>query len=178
MNTRTLTKIALMSALISVLSPLSIPLSTAVPISLATFAVMLAGGILGAKAGALSALIYLVIGFLGFPVFAGGTGGAGTLFGMTGGFLFGYVPLAYLTGLFSEGDADFKKRFAGMCLGNAVLYLLGTVWFMAWTSSPLSAALLSCVIPFLPGDLIKILLAGFISIRVSRALKESGNGRI
>ncbi len=178
MRTRSLTEIALMSAVIAVLSPLSVPLSSAVPLSLATFAVMLAGALLGAKEGVLAVLVYLLTGLLGFPVFAGGRGGAGVLLGMTGGFLFGYVPLAYFTGLFSEGDAGFWKRTLGMMTGTVILYALGTGWFMAWTNSPLSAALAACVLPFLPGDFLKILAAGLISVRVSKALKESGRTRI
>ncbi|MBR2768552.1 MAG: biotin transporter BioY [Solobacterium sp.] len=178
MKTRTLTEIAVMTALLSVLSPISIPLSSLVPISLATLMVMLAGGITGAKNGTIAVLLYLLLGFLGFPVFAGWTGGAGILFGMTGGFLFGYLPLAWCTGLGFHGQESTAKRILGMLAGTLILYLLGTLWFMFFTSSSLMASLAACVIPFLPGDALKIAAVCLFAPRVSSALEESRKNRI
>ena len=174
MNTKKLTETALMTALISVLAPLSIPLSSLVPVSLATLAVMLAGAAAGKKTGSIAVLLYLLLGFLGFPVFAGWSGGAAVLFGMTGGFLFGYVPLAWFTGLFFEEPGSTEKYAAGMCIGTLILYVLGTVWFMICTSSSLSSALTACVLPFLPGDILKIAAVCMIAPRLLSALKESG----
>ena len=119
MNTKTkeLAYIALMTAVISVLAPISLPIVGEVPISLATLAVMLSGVLLGSRNGAAAAALYLVLGAIGVPVFAGYTSGAGILFGVTGGYLFGYIPLAFLSGWFYERAKPEKKimaAFAGM----------------------------------------------------------------
>ncbi|MBQ7994126.1 MAG: biotin transporter BioY [Solobacterium sp.] len=169
MNTKQLTAAALMAALISVLAPLSIPLAGQVPVSLATLAVMLSGALIGSKAGTLSALIYLLLGFIGIPVFAGWTSGAGILFGMTGGYLFGYLPLAFVTGLFYEKKESPLSLFLGMLAGTVILYVLGTLWFMKYTGTALVASLSACVIPFLPGDLLKMILVVILAPRIHPA---------
>ncbi len=169
MNTKQLTAAALMAALISVLAPLSIPLAGQVPVSLATLAVMLSGALIGSKAGTLSALIYLLLGFIGIPVFAGWTSGAGILFGMTGGYLFGYLPLAFVTGLFYEKKESPLSLFLGMLAGTVILYVLGTLWFMKYTGMALAASLSACVIPFLPGDLLKMILVVILAPRIHPA---------
>ncbi len=169
MNTKQLIAAALMAALISVLAPLSIPLAGQVPVSLATLAVMLSGALIGSKAGTLSALIYLLLGFIGIPVFAGWTSGAGILFGMTGGYLFGYLPLAFVTGLFYEKKESPLSLFLGMLAGTVILYVLGTLWFMKYTGMALAASLSACVIPFLPGDLLKMILVVILAPRIHPA---------
>ena len=169
MNTKQLTAAALMAALISVLAPLSIPLAGQVPVSLATLAVMLSGALIGSKAGTLSALIYLLLGFIGIPVFAGWTSGAGILFGMTGGYLFGYLPLAFVTGLFYEKKESPLSLFLGMLAGTVILYVLGTLWFMKYTGMALVASLSACVSPFLPGDLLKMILVVILAPRIHPA---------
>ena len=98
-NTRNLVLCAVCAAITCILAPLSIPLAGGVPISLATFAVMLSGVLLGGSMGAVSQLIYVLLGAVGLPVFAGWTGGLGNVLGMTGGFIIGYIPCAWLTGL-------------------------------------------------------------------------------
>ncbi len=175
MDTKDLTKCALMTAVIAVLSPLSIPLSTQVPISLATFAVMLAGAILGPKQGTICTAVYLLLGAIGIPVFAGYSSGAGILFGMTGGYLFGYLPLAFCTGWASEKrGGTIPVMIAGMVIGTVILYVLGTVWFMAYMKMPLAGALTACVIPFLPGDAVKIAAVALCAPRIKNALKNRG----
>lgn len=94
---------ALMAAVLCVISPLSIPVG-AVPISLATLGVMLAGALLGAQLGTLSVLIYLVLGWVGLPVFAGYSSGFTCLFGPTGGYMIGYLFLAFLTGFLYKDE--------------------------------------------------------------------------
>lgn len=147
---------ALMAAVLCVISPLSIPVG-AVPISLATLGVMLAGALLGAQLGTLSVLIYLVLGWVGLPVFAGYSSGFTCLFGPTGGYMIGYLFLAFLTGFL------YKKKtllylVGSILVGELVLYLLGTIWFMFVAQTSLVSALTICVLPFIPGDIAKIVL--------------------
>ena len=156
-KTRAMVMTALGAAIISALSPISIPLGNFVPISLATLGVMLCGAVLGKKMGTMSTLIYLILGCIGMPVFAGYSSGAHVLLGPTGGYLVGYLPLAYLTGLFTEKENK-TMLVAGMLIGTAVLYALGTVWFMYVTKMDLMASLGLCVIPFLFGDALKMIV--------------------
>ena len=174
MKTNDLTLTAAMAALICVAGPLTVAIGP-VPLSLASFAVYLAGAILGWKRGSLAVAVYLLIGLAGVPVFSGFSGGVQKLFGVTGGYLIGYVACALITGLFS-GESRVKKprpawmMAAGMVLGTAVLYAVGTAWFMAQTGNALAAALGMCVLPFLAGDAVKIAAASVIAVPVRRTL--------
>ena len=147
---------AIMAALICIAAPFSLPVGL-VPISLATFAVYLAGGLLGSKRGALAVVVYILIGAVGLPVFSGFTGGLAKLLGVTGGYIIGYVPCALLSGLIY----DRTKRVWTLPLGM----VFGTAWFLvstadgAITGASVAAALMACVVPFLPGDAIKIAAA-------------------
>ena len=172
MNTKQMTRCALMTALIAVLAPLSIP-SSLVPVSLATFAVMLAGAILGAKEGVICTGLYLLLGALGIPVFAGWSSGISILFGMTGGYLFGYLPLAYITGCFAERSDRMSSLITGMLIGTAVLYVIGTIWFMVFMKMGLMPSLAACVLPFLPGDAVKIVVTALIAPRIRAALQNA-----
>ena len=173
MKTKDITLTAMMTALICVAGPLSLWIGP-IPLSLASFAVYMAGAILGAKRGTAAVALYLVIGFCGIPVFSGFTGGLPRLAGVTGGYLVGYLPCAYLTGLGADSSPD-SPRFCrsllpAMLLGTAVLYLVGTAWFVILTGSSVSAALSACVLPFLPGDAFKILAVSFLALPVRKAV--------
>jgi biotin transport system substrate-specific component len=180
MSTNDLVLCALCAAVTCILAPLSVPLAGEVPISLATFAVLLSGILLGAKFGALSQLIYVLLGSVGVPVFAGWTGGIGITLGMTGGYIIGYIPMAFVAGLiyyrFGRNESGARKyavMFAAMFLATAVLYILGTAWFMVQTKMTLAASLAACVIPFLPGDLIKIIAVMLAALPIEVALKKA-----
>lgn len=173
-RTKKLTTIAVMAALICVAGPLSVPVGP-IPISLATFAVYLAGAVLGWKRGTAAVAIYLLIGLVGVPVFSGFSGGLQKLAGVTGGYLVGYLPCALITGL---GAGDLRRTAPErrwqlplcMVLGTAALYAIGTAWFMFQTKNGLAASMGMCVLPFLPGDAVKIVAATLISAPVRRAL--------
>lgn len=174
MNTKDMTLIGVMAALICVAGPLTVPIGP-IPLSLASLAVYLAGAILGWKRGSLAVLIYLLIGLVGVPVFSGFSGGFQKLVGVTGGYLAGYLPCTLITGLCAgEPDADKPRPVwmlcAGMLLGTAALYAIGTAWFMLQTHNTLAAALGICVLPFLPGDAMKIAAASAITVPIRKAL--------
>ena len=167
--------IAVFAVLIAICSWISIP--TTVPFTLQTFAVFLAVGVLGGKRGSLSVLIYILLGAIGIPVFAGFSGGFGILLGSTGGYIIGFLFSALL--MWGMEALLGKKTWVlglSMVLGLIVCYAIGTVWFMVVytkNSGPveLAAVLSWCVIPFIIPDLIKIALALVLSKRFSVILK-------
>lgn len=165
---------ALFAAILCILGPLSLPIGP-VPISLATLIVYLAAYILGAKLGTISCAIYLLLGLVGLPVFSGYAGGIGKLAGPTGGYLVGYLPLAFIAGLLvSKGKGKMIPATIGMILGTAVLYLLGTIWFVIQMDYSVGQALAVCVIPFLFGDAIKIVVAVLLGGTVRKRLLQAG----
>ena len=163
---------AVMAAIICVLSPLSIPIGP-VPISFANLAIYFAVYLLGWKMGTCSLLIYILIGLIGVPVFSGFTGGFAKLLGPTGGYIIGYIPMAIISGLFIEKSDNKLVHFLGMVLGLAVCYALGTAWFCYEAGAGLHKALGACVIPFIPGDLIKIIAAVILGPVIRRALVKA-----
>lgn len=150
---------ALFAALMAVCAQISIPIEP-VPICLTLFAVEVCGALLKKQYAALAVLAYVLLGLVGLPVFANFKGGAGVLFGTTGGYIFGYVLCAFLIALIVEkwGREVWKQAIA-MVIGVAVCYLFGTIWFMLLSHRSLGESLALCVIPFLPGDAVKIALA-------------------
>lgn len=152
-----LSETALAAAVLCAASPFTLPGPGAVPLSLATFFILLSAYLLGRRKAAAAAALYLAIGAAGLPVFAGGAGGFGVLAGPTGGYLAGYLFLAYFAGL-SRSDRFFP-RLGLTLLGTLLLYAFGTAWFVFQTGGEPGAALLVCVVPFLPGDAIKIAAA-------------------
>ena len=180
LTTYQLTLTAVMAAVICVLGPISIAIPVSpVPISLASMAVYLAVTVLGMKLGTLSCLIYLLLGLVGIPVFAGGSAGAAKLFGPTGGYLIGYLFLALIAGAFVGRFAENKWKniaFAalGMILGTIVLYALGTAWLAYSAGMDFQAALWAGVITFIPGDLVKMVIAVLLGSAVRGRLLRAG----
>lgn len=147
-----------MAAVICVLGPLSVSVG-AIPFSLATLAIYFALYIVGWRLGALSVLVYVCIGMAGMPVFSGYSGGFAKLLGPTGGYIIGYVPMALIAGFFIDHSARRGAQMAGMVAGTAVLYAFGTAWYCVQAHAALPAALAACVVPFIPGDLLKMAAA-------------------
>lgn len=148
------------SILIGLSAQISIPLPfTPVPITGQTLTVLLTGAVLGSRRGALAVLTYLAQGFAGLPVFAGGKFGLAALFGPTGGYLLGFVVAAFVTGWLAERgwDRDFKTNALAMLAGNVVIYLVGLPWLAVFTGANQAIAL--GLLPFIPGDLLKLALA-------------------
>ena len=168
-KTKLLIYSAIFASLTAVCSWINIPLFfTPVPINLATFSCMLAGLLLGVKYGTFSQLIYVLLGAIGLPVFAGFTGGLGIVAGPTVGFIIGYIACALVCG-FAQKKTDYIKILF-MAIGMICCYLLGLLWFMHVTGSGLVAGLLSCVVPFLFGDIVKIVLALFVSKKLEKLI--------
>ena len=142
-----------------------------------TFGVFLAVGVLGGKRGTLAVLIYILLGAVGIPVFAGFQGGLGCLLGSTGGYIIGFLFLALVMWGFERllGDKLWVLALS-MVLGLLVCYAFGTAWFMlVYANSTGEIGLLTalgwCVFPFIPPDLLKIGLALVVSRRLAAAIK-------
>lgn len=169
-RTRCMALCALFAAMTGICSQLLIPLPM-IPINLALFAVHLSGALLGPKWGPASMLVYAFLGVIGIPVFTGFQGGAAVLFGKTGGYIIGYVLDALLIGLLSGwAGRSFVRLCLIMALGVTVCYTFGTLWFMALTGNGLATSLTYCVLPFLPGDAVKIALAAGLTPVLRRRL--------
>lgn len=159
---------ALFAALTAVLSQISIPLYP-VPMNLGILGVLLTAGMLGWKYGAISQIVYVLLGMVGAPVFAGFKGGLAVLAGPTGGYIAGYIVMAVITGLIIEkSNGNIFIWIAGMVLGVAVCYALGTAYFMLSTGNTLAQSLLLCVVPFILGDILKIAAAVFLIKRLKK----------
>ena len=158
--------VAIGSALMAALSPISIPLEP-VSITLATLVLYLLGAILPLKLAAFPILIYLLLGFVGLPVFSKFQGGAQVILGPTGGFLMGYLPCILLESLLITLFPSKKWIYpVAMLLGTAVLYALGVLWFVLYGGNSFVKGLTFCVLPFLPLDSFKIFVASLCGIRL------------
>ena len=173
---------ALFAALTAICSQIMIPLPfTPIPINLALLAVWVCGGVLGAKNGAIAILVYILLGAIGAPVFVGLQGGLGALAGPTGGYIVGYLPSVIVMGLLARrgltADSGFL-RFVFIIvrgiLAAAACYACGTAWFMISTGTGFIPAMLMCVIPFIPGDILKLIAAEAVSAALRRAQKQKG----
>lgn len=162
--------IGVMTAVMCVLAPFSLPIGP-VPISLTNFAIYIAIYVLGTKRATISYLIYLLIGFVGVPVFSGFTSGPEKLLGPTGGYLIGFLPMLIIAGICI--DHFTRKPYLcvlGMVVGTAVCYVFGTGWLAYSASMTFKAALFAGVIPFIVGDLIKIIVSAIVGPQLRKQL--------
>lgn len=168
--------ISLFVALMAICSWIAIP--TVVPFTLQTFAIFLAVGLLGGKRGTIAVIVYLLLGFIGLPIFAGFRGGLGVIVGPDGGFLIGFIFTALVMWLifklFGKGTVSIV---VAMVLGLIACYAVGTVWFMTIYAggtgeAGLMAALTACVFPFIIPDIIKIAAAVVVCKRLGKYVKD------
>lgn len=171
---REMVYVALFAALNTICAWISIP--TIVPFTLQTFAICVTGGLLGAKLGTLSLLVYILLGAMGLPVFAGFSSGFGALLGTTGGYLLGFLFIALVVGLFTD---HFGKKVPAMAvsmvIGIGLCYLFGTVWYLLlYTSANGPVAFMTvlgwCVFPFVIPDLCKAALAIVLIKRLEKVI--------
>lgn len=169
-----MTTVALSTAILCILGPMSIMIPVSpVPIALSIFGIYIAAYALGCKWGTIATCLYLLIGLVGIPVFSAFSGGPGKLFGPTGGYLIGYIPLAFFSGLFID---KFEKHIylhvVGILIGLVICYALGTAWLAFQAGMEFKAALGAGVIPFIPGDIAKIILAVVVGVPLRKAIKR------
>lgn len=174
LSTRKLALIGVMTAVICIVAPFSVPLPfSPVPLSFATLSIYLAVYVLGMRDGTISLLIYLFLGAVGLPVFSGFSGGIGKLAGPTGGYLIGYIFLALISGFILDRFSG-KLLFSllGLMLGTAVCYAFGTIWLAYQLNLSFPAALTAGVLPYIPGDLAKIIIALIVGSKLKTALHK------
>lgn len=180
MNLKQQMAIAMMAALTGVMGVVpSIPIGP-VPITIQSIAPMLAGGILGAKRGAASMMLFLLLVACSVPILSGGRGGVGHLFGPTGGYLFGWILVAFLVGCYvtyAKRVNVWKLMAVNIIVGMFILYGCGALYLSQVTATSVSEALL-LNIAFIPGDTAKAVLAAFIAVRVRRALGEGTTEKV
>lgn len=165
-NTYAMAVTALMTAVTCILAPLSIPIGP-VPISLTNFAIYLSLYLLDWKKGTISYILYLLLGLVGLPVFSGFTGGIGKLAGPTGGYIIGFIPMAIIAGIVIDKYTEkWLLCLLAMIVGTIVCYALGTAWLAYEAKMDMMAALWAGVIPFIPGDLVKMALAILIAPKI------------
>jgi biotin transport system substrate-specific component len=161
--TRAVSVVVAFSLLIALSAQIVIPVGP-VPITAQTFAVLLTGALLGSRLGAMAVIVYLMEGAIGLPFFYSGSSSIAHLFGPTGGYLIAFPAAAFITGAFAEHGWD--KRFltaaASMAIGSALIMISGWAWFSLVTNTQLTVAFQLTVIKFIPGDIIKILLAAAV----------------
>lgn len=162
MNLRMTVYSALFTALIIIGGYIAIPIGP-VPIVLADFFVMLAGLFLGWKWGLASVVLYVFLGTLGLPVFAGGKAGLAVLMGPTGGFLPGYMLMVLVIGLIAgRGKSSVLRNVIALTAGNILLFVVGIPWLKMNLHLSWPAALAMGLTPFVPGNIIKIIAAAVL----------------
>ncbi len=179
-KTRDLTHVALGVAVVTVCAWISIPVGD-VPFTLQTLAVAAIGGILGWKKGLLTILIYILLGLIGVPVFAGFKSGVPALMGATGGYIFGFAFAVVISGLAKLIPVKNKFArtgvfFAANILGLTICYVFGTAWFITVYgknvgSIGVKSALMLCVVPYIVPDLVKLFIAAVLSVRLEIYMK-------
>ncbi|GLQ29189.1 biotin transporter BioY [Sulfitobacter pacificus] len=174
MTTRDIVFVALFSAIMAALAafpPVTLPL-IGVPITAQSLGVMLAGGVLGALRGGLAVILFLILVAIGLPLLAGGRGGFGVFLGPTGGYLIGWIVAAIVIGYMMERywiGLNYLKASAGCLIGGVVvLYAIGVPWSAVVVKIPVSTALIGSL-PFIPGDVVKALIAAAVVMIVKRS---------
>ena len=172
-TTQQMALVAIMTALTCILAPFSLPIGP-VPISLTNLVIYFSLYLLGWKLGTLSYVIYLLIGLVGVPVFSGFTAGPAKLFGPTGGYLIGFIPMAIICGFAFEKFSNHGMQIVGLAIGTIVAYIFGTAWLAIEAHLTFYQALLAGVIPYIPGDLVKIILVVLAGPIVKKRLQSGG----
>ncbi len=177
MKTKSIVISGLFACLISVFSPITIPIGP-IPFTLSIFAIFFTSLMLNTKTGIFAITAFILCGLVGLPVFSGMRGGLNMLLSPTGGFILSYISIPIIMS-FREILSK-KIHFIPYCIITASLsflalctcYFLGTLWFAAITKNPLPYCLAVCVTPFIGFDLLKIIIAIFLENLLKKRLKN------
>ena len=156
------------AAVMVICSQIAIPLPSGVPINLAILGVLLSAGCLGFRYGMITQIIYILLGCVGIPVFAGFSGGLHVIAGPTGGYIVGYILCAGVVGFIASRTRSSWALVGAMILGVLVCYAFGTLWYVHLMDITFTVGLAQCVIPFLPFDAVTIAPAALLVPRLRR----------
>ena len=170
--------IALFAAIIAALGLLpKITLTSGIPITAQSMGIMLCGTILGSKRGGLAVLLFIFLVAIGLPLLSGGRGGLGVFTTPWAGFLFGFPVAAFITGLVMERwrteNIDLVAGCSALIGGIGALYLIAVPFYMLTKPAGLNEALVVAMLPFMPGDILKAVLAGYITAKLAKARPAS-----
>lgn len=172
-STRTIVTVGMFTAVLSVMSIVTIPMPSGVPVTLQTFAVALCGYVLGSKKGFAATVVYILLGTVGVPVFAGMTGGPSWLAGYSGGFIWGFLFLSFLCGFGMERRLMAVKLACGLT-GLFFCHLIGVIQFAAVASVSVPAAFVSVSLPYLFKDVISVSGAYLAAVPIRKTLAVCG----
>lgn len=179
LSIRDICLIGIFTAFIAASAQLIIPMPVGVPFTLQTFIIPLAGVILGAKKGTLAVLVYIILGATGIPVFSGFKGGFAVIFGVTGGYILSFPILALFAGIGSDSYEKIKNIwnrniFFSSCLviGSSINYICGMLMAMFVTSRGLQEAFAIFVLPYIPTEVVKIILVWIFGMSLKKILKK------
>lgn len=171
-TTKSLVLTGMFAAVLGVMSQISIPMPSGVPVTLQTFAVALTGYVLGMKLGTAATAVYVLIGAVGAPVFSGFGGGMGVLLGKTGGFIFGFLFMVFLCG----AGASTKNKGVTILLSAAglmICHLLGSLQFSLISQTGLAESAMLVSVPYLIKDIVSVVLAYAAAIALRRGLRQA-----
>ncbi len=170
---------ALFAGIMAILSQFTFPIG-AVPITLQSFVCALAGGVLGRKWGAISISLWLLLGVLGVPVLTMGKAGPGIFFSPVGGYYVGFILMAWISGFRLAEKGHFIRQISSALVGLISCYVLGTLWFILYfqyglgKEMPLLTALTMTAFPFIPFDLVKVVLGVLLGTKIRQSLNQAG----
>ncbi len=171
--TKEIVCVGMFAAILAVLSQISLPMPSGVPVTLQTFAVALTGVVLAWKLGTVSTLIYILLGAVGVPVFSGFSGGVQVLVNYTGGFIWGFIVMALLCGI----GIQRKNKVLGIALGLAglaVCHLFGVIQFMVVLKMGFAESFLLASMPYIIKDVISVVLAYIVGSQIRTRLIKAG----
>ncbi len=171
-ETKKLIITGMFAALIAVLAQVSLPLPSGVPVTLQTFAVALTGVVLGGKLGLAATFVYILLGAVGAPVFTGFQGGLPVIAGKTGGFIWGFLFLAFLSG---AGTSSCRRALGWLpgIAGLLICHILGTVQFALLTGMGAAQSALLVSLPYLVKDVVSVLLAWVLGLKIRARLARA-----
>ena len=163
--------IGAVTSILIIMAQISIPLPLGIPMTMQTFAVMLAGILLGPRKGTLTIIMYLLLGSIGLPVFSNFRGGLQCIMGPTGGFIWSFPLMSLLTGLGTNHVQRHKSLFILLLiLSNIINLLCGTAFFSFLQHITFSAAVATCLFPFIPATILKIIFAAMVGLNIRKRL--------
>ncbi len=175
MKTKTITQTALFTAIMIICSQITIPTGL-VPFSMSIFAIYLTGLTLERNQAVIAIVVYILLGIVGLPVFAGFGSGIGKIMGPTGGFIIAYPIMAFIVSAVAK-NGKLISHITALALSTIVCYVLGTLWYAYVLGVEIQTALLTVALPYIPFDILKYLVAYVVAKSVKKVLKYSAEAK-